>query len=499
MGDGRANSRRDVQKVQRALGALGHLAEDPFDRPHGYWDGKTYNAVRAFQDAGKLKVDGYLLPAGETEQALDGAVERLAAGNAAAWREYWTRAARARTLSAAGDAIEQSATARMAGIRDRTSSARVTDDAIELTGDDFRDGRRHAPQGDRGYGNPRVQYADAAPAEASDVDPPYPPIGGVPTIQDYDPEDNFARGQFPRNSREPGPPRPPTYPLKPDIDPQGGEWDLSFPSHRGDQPQYPAGIDRARAVRGLIDVMYRIAPDDDGVHRMPDKEFQAYLEAAREHIKIEYFPIFEMTARAVRAGVLDSGTASTKLTDYLAPFTTTENFIGLVADMAPIVGTIKGAAALHEALRKIVDAEKYGNTKARDAAVEDAATELVLLAFPGMAAIAARKLVRTTNKHHMIFKYLGGIQRQKLLVLDRWQHEDLHSHAQAYFRVHFPDLALNGKRGRKWIKRNTNIDERLEGLDSFYKSLKNSPLDYEQRAFQLWDEIFPEARKFIRR
>ena len=70
VGNGFANQPRDVQTVKRALGGLGYLPEDPFDRPSGFVDEATTNAVRGFQNDNRLKTDGWLGPGGETEAAL---------------------------------------------------------------------------------------------------------------------------------------------------------------------------------------------------------------------------------------------------------------------------------------------------------------------------------------------------------------------------------------------------------------------------------------------
>ena len=48
VGNGFENRRGDVATVQRILGALDHLPEDPFDQPHEFIDENTTGAIKAF-------------------------------------------------------------------------------------------------------------------------------------------------------------------------------------------------------------------------------------------------------------------------------------------------------------------------------------------------------------------------------------------------------------------------------------------------------------------
>jgi len=100
VGNGFANRHADVAAVQRLLGALGHLPEDPFDRPHGFIDESTTEATKAFQREQGLVEDGWLAPGGETERALRDAARDLARAKGRDWLQFAERAGRAqaRTL-----------------------------------------------------------------------------------------------------------------------------------------------------------------------------------------------------------------------------------------------------------------------------------------------------------------------------------------------------------------------------------------------------------------
>jgi peptidoglycan hydrolase-like protein with peptidoglycan-binding domain len=97
VGNGFENRRRDVASVQRRLGALGYLSEDPFDRPHGFIDEPTTKAITRFQTDNNLTPDGWLAPRGDTERALEDAVLDLARVRGRDWFNFADRAARAQT------------------------------------------------------------------------------------------------------------------------------------------------------------------------------------------------------------------------------------------------------------------------------------------------------------------------------------------------------------------------------------------------------------------
>ncbi|HEY9078479.1 peptidoglycan-binding domain-containing protein, partial [Magnetovibrio sp.] len=63
----------DVGKIKSALGALG-LYEAPAWGVSQFPDAALFDAIRAFQKAQGLKVDGAIKPGGETEAALSQAM-----------------------------------------------------------------------------------------------------------------------------------------------------------------------------------------------------------------------------------------------------------------------------------------------------------------------------------------------------------------------------------------------------------------------------------------
>jgi hypothetical protein len=96
VGDGRENRRADVATVQRLLGALDHMPEDPFDAPHGFVDQRTLDGVKGFQRRKGLREDGWLAPGGETERALHAAGADLARLKRKDWLKFFAeRAAQA--------------------------------------------------------------------------------------------------------------------------------------------------------------------------------------------------------------------------------------------------------------------------------------------------------------------------------------------------------------------------------------------------------------------
>lgn len=99
VGNGFENRREDVAAVKRGLGALGYLPEDPFDKPHGFIDEAATNGIKTFQRAKGLTDDGWLAPNGETERALDGAVQDLSRARRLEWIAYAARANRAQQVS----------------------------------------------------------------------------------------------------------------------------------------------------------------------------------------------------------------------------------------------------------------------------------------------------------------------------------------------------------------------------------------------------------------
>lgn len=93
VGAGGANRGADVSSVKRSLGALGHIAEDPFDQPNGIMTAKTDQAIRQFQREKRLKEDGLLYAQGPTERALDADVTRLSDEERAKWKRFHEKVA----------------------------------------------------------------------------------------------------------------------------------------------------------------------------------------------------------------------------------------------------------------------------------------------------------------------------------------------------------------------------------------------------------------------
>jgi hypothetical protein len=70
---------------------------------------------------------------------------------------------------------------------------------------------------------------------------------------------------------------------------------------------------------------------------------------------------------------------------------------------------------------------------------------------------------------------------------------------QEFFRNHptYKTLAFGStKRGEK-IVAETHFKFRRAGLDAFYRTLRKSPIAYEREAFEAWQKIFPEIRKYF--
>ncbi len=98
VGNGFKNESGDVCRIQRGLGALGYMPEDPFDRPHGLIDERTTASIKKFQSDWGLATDGWLAPGGETEAALHEAIGQLTRASLPAWTNYQQRAATAASL-----------------------------------------------------------------------------------------------------------------------------------------------------------------------------------------------------------------------------------------------------------------------------------------------------------------------------------------------------------------------------------------------------------------
>jgi peptidoglycan hydrolase-like protein with peptidoglycan-binding domain len=101
------NRREDVRTIQRSLGALGLMPEDPFDDPRGFIDEPTDKALRSFQESNGLRVDGWAGPGGETERALRDGLIDLSRFSRSSWFDYTDRAARAQKAISKGRAASK--------------------------------------------------------------------------------------------------------------------------------------------------------------------------------------------------------------------------------------------------------------------------------------------------------------------------------------------------------------------------------------------------------
>lgn len=71
VGDGRRNEERDVERVDRSLARLDFRPREKQEQPDSYISRGLDTAIKLFQKAHNLKVDGWLAPGGETEEALN--------------------------------------------------------------------------------------------------------------------------------------------------------------------------------------------------------------------------------------------------------------------------------------------------------------------------------------------------------------------------------------------------------------------------------------------
>jgi len=204
------------------------------------------------------------------------------------------------------------------------------------------------------------------------------------------------------------------------------------------------GTSSKREVRRLISQIYRVGGrDEDGNYIFSDQDFDAYLAAAKQYIKPEHYGVFELTARAVRAGVLDSQTAANRLAAYYAPATTGETIVDVLLDLAPGISQVKTAIEAAEALERARDAAAHGDESAYNAAIGDAALAIAALILPG-AGPATRKLARALGQelHHVIPRYLGGRWSGPLLPLTAHEHREganaLHQLMQSFLREKIP-------------------------------------------------------------
>lgn len=481
VGNGFKNEPRDVQTVKRALGGLGYLAEDPFDRPSGFIEESTTKAIKRFQEDNRVTTDGWLAPGGETEAALQQAADRLARVKRPEWLEFQRRAPSAEMRKGVGVLDNPGEAARLVAqlFKNVPGSDRGT--LLDLG----EPGSRFANTDPDAYTAPALPYKPPDESTNEGIGSPY-----------FDPNYNFGKSELKRSDVLPEGVEPPEDPLKPD---RLG----SIP--RGGMGEDDAGTSSKREIRRLISRIYRVGGrDEDGNYVLSDQHVDAYLSAAKQYIKPEHYAIFELTARAVRAGALDSQTAAMRLAAYYAPATTGETILDVLLDLAPGVGQVKTAIEAAEALERARDAAAHGDEIAYNAAIGDAALAIGALILPG-AGPAARKLARALGQelHHLIPHYLGGRWSGPLLPLTALEHREganaIHQLMQQFFAKEYRDLMHSSTRSGRLIRKGVDVEIRLKALDAFYRSLQKSELEFLRETADAWLRIFPEAKKYIRR
>jgi hypothetical protein len=419
VGNGFENEPRDVRTVKRALGGLGYLPEDPFDRPSGFIEESTTKAIKRFQDNNRLAVDGWIGPGGETEAALQQAVDRLARVKRSDWLAYQRRAPSAEVLKSIGILDVPAEAARLAAELFKNVPATRRGSQIEIG----ESGSRFAST------RPERRTAPATPSKQS----------GEPANEGI--EANFGSWAIKRTDVLPQAVEPPADPLEPDPLPRDMSNEMPHYDADGRMASVDVGVNRKREVRWLISRLYRVAAQgDDGRYKLSDKSFDAYLAAGKQHIKPEHYAVFELTARAVRGGALDGHMAATRLAAYYAPETTGEAVVDFLLDLAPIVGQVKAAKELHGALDDAVDAASYGDARAHDEALTNAAVAIAALIMPGAGSGALKAAAKLFKKelHHLVPIYLGGLRNGPLLPLPAADHRlgasSLHGAMREFFR-----------------------------------------------------------------
>ena len=490
VGNGFKNEPRDVETVKRALGGLGYLPEDPFDRPSGFIEGSTTTAIKRFQDDNRLTADGWLGPKGETEAALQQAIDRLARVKRPEWLEYHRRAPSPEALKGIGILDNPAEAARLAAQMLKNVPATGRGNLLELG----EPGSHFAGTG------AETGTAPATPTKRTGA----PANEGIGSSS-FDPEANFGSWAVKRSDVLPEGVEPPADPFKPDPLPR--DMSNEMPRYDADGRMEPVdvGVSRKREVRWLISRLYRVgAQDEDGRFKLGDEDFERYLAAAREHIKPEYYAVFELTARAVRTGALDWHTAATRLAAYYAPETTGEAVVDFLLDLTPVVGQAKAAKELHGALEDAVDAATYGDARAHDAALTAAALAMATLIMPGAPGRVLKAFAKSLKPelHHLVPLYLGGIENGPRLLMSRAEHRagvaSLHSKMREFFREYDRRLVSSWANPGSNIVKQIRLQKRIDALNAFYRSLEKSEILYHREAFDAWQKIFPEIRKYIK-
>ena len=74
VGKSQNNVPNDVEQIQKALGTLSFLAPSLGFEPTGIIDETTDEAIKSFQKRNNLRIDGHILPRGETESTINTAL-----------------------------------------------------------------------------------------------------------------------------------------------------------------------------------------------------------------------------------------------------------------------------------------------------------------------------------------------------------------------------------------------------------------------------------------
>ena len=76
--------------------------------------------------------------------------------------------------------------------------------------------------------------------------------------------------------------------------------------------------------------------------------------------------------------------------------------------------------------------------------------------------------------------------------------DSLHSKMREFFREYDRRLISSWTNpGFKIVNRFPH-QERIDALNAFYRSLEKSPILHYREAFEPWQKIFPEVRKYIK-
>lgn len=297
-----------------------------------------------------------------------------------------------------------------------------------------------------------------------------------------------------RRSAEPKIVSPPDG-LKPSVGPESG---FTLANPNDSTSRLPIPVNRSAAVRDLLSRFYRLgARGEDGKPSLSDDDYKKFLDAAQEHVSERHFPIFELTARAVREGLIAWQVAAERLTKYFAPESTGNVIADTLLDLAPLVGQVKAAGEIYELLEKARDAAALGDKgTARRFAEQAALAAAGLVPFGGFGAIAkagAKNFAKEIEHYHHVFpRYLGRGWREGV-YLPSSHHIDLHSQLRQFFSNRYPDLNPSWMRPGILIQHGTSRARRVNAVHEFYQQLSDPRF---KAAVEKFDQIFPELRKW---